>query len=276
MASLSPGLSDISASLTAVGPLSLLTEGLVPLNTDLKGEVSVSGMGLDQSSAYSVSVVDNVIYFPYQGETLGIEVNEENLSSLDFSGVTGGMVPLDAGSLAAGGGTLGLETMLGTNITTGLDGAGLDAYITFERQGDMDVMGQTVSPYVFAFDLGAYLASPEFNQMVTQFGPLLGEEFTSVAPMLPLILGGSEGALTITQLVGADNYIHGFTFAFNFSINLGMLLGDPSMAPIAIDVLLDLGMSDFNDVGLASAPSGARLLSPEEAQGIFQAISSGM
>jgi hypothetical protein len=270
MASLSPGMSDISMSASASGALTITGSGLFPINADMKGEYSLSGMNFDQSASFDFLAADDFIYFPYQGETLGFEITQDIVSEMDLSALSGGAVPLNLGDMG-----LQLDTLLGTAITSGLDGVGLDAYITFERQGDTDMMGQTVSPYVFSFDIGSYLASPEFNQMVTQFGPLLGEEFSSVAPMLPMILGGSEGALTITQMVGDDNYIHGFTFAFDFSINLGMLLGDASMDPIAFNVLLDLGMSDLNNVDLATAPSGARIISQEEAQGILQGLSAG-
>lgn len=281
LAMLLPGAPG-SFTLTAngSGPFAFTPDDMTsPIVMDLPMVFDVDGMTME----FPLTIANGFVYFPMGGELVG--------------------VPLEAaGEVEAGG--VGADDLLGENPANlaellGMDpaaaagalnpsGTDTSAYVNYVRLADGDIMGQTAFPFEFTLDITALLNSPEFQQALGMLGGLLGgmggegmeEDPTTdmVLQLLPLILSGVESDMAVTQYVGADdNFIHRIEFELNFAIDLGVLMGTgagaggdtPQMPPLELGVDFWVELSDINAPVEVAAPEGARELSPEEAEALF-------
>jgi hypothetical protein len=261
---------DITASAAGGGALVIVPGAEVPVlvRIDLDANV-VEGAETIFSGPVVFALTEDYLYFPLDDELVGVPLTEEVLAQLDFDDLTGGL----AGSIEPG---MSDVTSLGDLFDFGDDDMGLDgtdelvmAYVNLSRLNDAQVMGETMHPFRFAFDVGAFLNSDEFMEvigMLAMFGMSEQEELQEMMMFLPMFFQDLESELALTRYVGAaDNYVRKLTLEFGLSMNLGMLFGDPTMDPVVVNLLLDVEMSDINQVTTVAAPEGARLLSPEEA-----------
>lgn len=281
LAMLSPGLpSTASFNVVGSGPLVMVEEAEIPLamrldmtvNADLGPSMQLADLQIP------FAIVDGYVYFPMNEEIVGIPVSPEDLAEL---------------TEAAGAGAVDPNMLLQSADMSAMAGlgeafAGMEAYVNYVRLPDEDLMGQTAYPFELTFDLGALLNSPEFAQLLEMVGGLAGGiegmegmDLSSLMPMLTPIFQGTESKMVITQWVGADdNFIHQFAFNWGLKMDISALMGSPagSMAPIDANLSFTVSLSDINAELSVAAPEGARQLSQEEADALFNALggSGGM
>ena len=84
---------------------------------------------------------------------------------------------------------------------------------------------------------------------------------------MPLI---NTGTISTTQWIGADDmFVHQFVLDVNGELGLGMMMGDPEMPPLTLDMHLDVALSDINAPVSVVAPEGAEMIPAEQLEGLM-------
>ncbi|GAB4527330.1 MAG: hypothetical protein OHK0046_45020 [Anaerolineae bacterium] len=283
--SFDPTLPAITFNVSGTGPLTFTPDNpLVPFSMALDMVVNASGL-MDaplENAEVPFALVADTLYTTGNGELIGIPLNEETLNLGDAAAAFG--VPVNPQDLLGGEGDA--PTNLGElfgfgDMNMNPSGTDLSPYIDYVRLPDEDMMGQTMYPFQFTVDLTSLLNSPEFTQFMGMVGGLAGDDpnVQQGLALLPMLLGGVESDMVITQWVGADdNFIHKLTFDLSGALDLAFLTGGasaegaPAIPPITLDLVFDVEISDINSEFVIAAPEGARILSPEEIQGLMGSV----
>lgn len=270
LAMLAPGVPEaITFNVSGSGPLILTGEGDVPVQMAMDMVVNAAGLGEDLVAVpFALSVVDGFVYGPFGegGELVGLPIDALTEGA---GGAVGGLgLPVDPAALA--GGMEGAElSNLGDLFGAGdmAAGAGLgdmSAYTSYVREGD---------DFVFNFDLGAFLASPEFSQVMEMAGGLAGDDQNAamVLGMAQGLLAGVVADVAVVQSLNAEaGIVDGLSFVTNVELDLAALFGGgQEMEPVQVSVVFNVDITEINAAPAVSAPEGARQLTAEEVNALM-------
>jgi len=269
LAALAPGgPEEITFSVTGSGPFVFTGEGDIPVAMALDMVVNAAGL-MDEAivdAAVPFAIVDGFMYsiFGEAGELVGLPIDSLTESAGEADGGLG--LPVNPADLA--GGLEGAEFDSLADLLGGADdagaaagGAGLDAYTTYTRDGDV---------FTFDFDLGLFLTSPEFNELFALLGGLAGEENAATLGLVQGLLAGVVADIGVVQYVNPElNIVDRLTFTTDVELDLGALFGSTDMEPIMLNLVFDVQVSQINGEFAIAAPEGARQLTPEEADAIM-------
>lgn len=260
MADPSEGILEVSSS--GGGPIAWNPNAENPMDAlqlALDVTASVLGGGTDESVDLSFVIVDGNFYIkdPDTGNWSG--------SSLETLAQSGGL-PFDLTAMLEGGGdpSAMLEGAPGMGDMGDMD---MSAYIVQNRLADDNLMGQTMYPFQTTVDVGAFLNSPEFQNIMNsamQSAAGTNPNVGMAAAMLPMVLAGSQATITVTQWVGAeDGYIHRMALLMNASVDLNALVSAagggsdaPQLDPITVMLDLTVDLADINVPVTVTAPEG--------------------
>lgn len=251
--------SNLDFQVTGSGPVSLTRSGL---NLNLPMTVSFSG----QTAEVGFHVVDDIVYLALPEGVVGIQgatqlaetvIGSSMGGSMDMLGGMGDMMSLD---------------MLGSFLP-------INQYFTHVRKPDTNVMGMTLSPFVFTADIGGMIKSPEVSMIISSLIPMLSggmggadlpAEVGDVMQALPNLLRSLDFKFDATQYVGADNYIHKLTFNMIFAFDPTTLeslvpdgLGDVG-GPFRMVINFDVELTQINQPQTVVAPEGAVIVTADQ------------
>lgn len=209
-------------------------------------------MGEPMQTTGQFAFIDSFVYIVAEGMSMGLEINEEDMADL-FP-----VDPTDPGSVT--------DSFDAGTLTSMLAEFGIDAeaYVNYARLGDVDGM----APFELTFDIAGLLNSPEFGALV---GALAGESMEGMDQMLPMLFGGLESSIVMTEYV-KDGYVYLTDFAFTFSLDLAPLMGSPD--PMVMNIVLDgtFSVDDLNAVPAIVAPEVDEMYTGEEAEAKLEEI----
>jgi hypothetical protein len=275
------GEQDIAVNISGSGPFVFTGDSAMPVSLGLDLLVDIREGATTTSESVSFALTGDFLYLPMDDEIVGIPLTEAVLEQLAMSGA---MMGLPVGTDMLMGDPDQEINNLGDLLGDDLGDMGdleippeFEAFITYERRADEQVMGRAMAPFAFTVDIVGILNSPEIAELFALLGGMGGmggaemEELEMMLMFLPMLLSDAASELSVIQYVDTQaNNIPKLTVEFGLSIDLSMLMAmggetDIDMEPIVIDFLLDVELSDIDAAPAVTAPAGARELSEEEA-----------
>lgn len=275
-AAMTGGMDGVSLKADGGGPFIFNTAATDPaqmfsMGMNING--SVTGTGDDQSGTLELVVVDGVGYVksPETGEWKGAKLDELFASFSE-----------QAGAMAGGSSGGGLEGLASNPAAMGLATAAMSfdpmkipGFLSQERQADAEMMGQKMVAFNYTADVGAFLTSPDFQNLVTQSAGLAGEanpDAAQMAMMVPMLASMAAGQVNYTRWVGADDgFIHRIAIAADINLDLSAMMGGgnsgAAMPPINMKLNLVVDLSEINNTSGPAAPEGATIVPSSELLG---------
>jgi hypothetical protein len=276
------GEQDIAVNISGTGPFVFTGDSAMPVSMGLDLLMDIREGAETTSESVSFALTGNFLYLPMDDEIVGIPLTDAVLEELAMSGA---MMGLPVGPDMLIGDPDAEINNLGDLLGDDMGDLGdleippeFEAFITYERRADEQVMGRAMAPFALTVDIAGLLNSPEIAELFGMLGGMGGgdEELEMILMFLPMLLADAESVLSVTQYVDTQaNIIPKLTVEFGLSIDLSMLMamggeGDIEMDPIVVDFLLDVELSDIDAAPAVSAPAGARELSEEEALSLMR------
>lgn len=279
-AAMTGGMDGVSLKADGGGPFVINTSVTDPaqmLNMGININGSLSGTGDDQSGSFELVVVDGVGYVknPATSEWKGAKLDELLASFSEQAGAMAG------GTSGASGG--GLEGLTSNPAAMGLatafmsfDPMKIPGFLSQERQADAELMGQKMVAFNYTADVGAFLTSPDFQNLVTQSAGVAGQaspDAAQMAMMVPMLAGMASGNVNYSRWVGADDgFIHRIAIAADINLDLSAMMGssggsDASMPPINMKMNLTVDLSEINSTTGPTAPEGATIVPAKDLMG---------
>lgn len=269
------GMDGVNITADGSGPFVFNTAATDPsqmfnMAMDLNG--AVSGTGDDQSGSISFVMVDGIGYIkdPESGEWKGAKLDEVFASLTEQMGAMAGGASTDGSmeGLTSNPAVMGLAAS-----AMSFDPMKIPGFLSQTREADADMMGQRMIAFNYTADLGAFLASPEFQNLMTQAASAASEadpQAGQMAMMAPMLASMATGNFNYTRWVGADDgFIHRIAFTGDINLDLSAMMGAsgsnaPAMPPINMKLNLTVDLSEINATTAPTAPAGATIVPSDE------------
>lgn len=263
LAAFDPSAGDINVTASGGGPFVLTGTGEYPFALQMSVDGSAASGADQQAGTTEIVIVDNVAYFKTSEESgwMGISLND----ALSQASTLGG-IPVDPSSVLGGGD--GAAPAIDPNMLAGLDAlTQIPGFIDFSRLADEVLMEQNSYPFQLTISLTSLFQSADFQTMVNGLvqGASQDPNMAFVAALIPALLPNIDSTITITEWVGADDmFIHKLALNIDFNLDMAAVMGVENTPPIAVDMLLEVTLSEFNSTFDIVAPEGATMIQPNQ------------
>lgn len=266
MENLMPGASAITATITGEGPYVLDMENAdYPFDMQLDMQFSGNDGTQTVEGPVSIIILDGILYTSNpDGTWTGMSYEDVMMFGM---GVPGGMpIPMPGGE----GDADALPIDPATMEMLGEVFAAVAQYASYEVLPAEEMMGQSMLPFRWTFDLGAALQDPTVGQALQGALMAAAEDNPQIA-MMGAFLTGINGTITVTRWIGADdNFVHALEFTTNAAIDLNALMPSGSnttpLPPITLDLTFRVDLSQFNETFEIAVPENVTMVEMESGE----------